>query len=102
MNHGSHQPCLGSRSLVAADSLRPLEFDFLCRRIVEILSIGNLMRAQGIDENVGFYLMDKAVAFDLNALRHSLEVDVYFRGDIFFKSSIDRIQCCPDGYVEFR
>src|SRR5438552_18542292 len=97
MNHGSHQPCLGSLSLVAADSLRPLEFDFLCRWIVEIPPIGYRMRAQGIDKHISFSLMGKSVPFDFDALGQSMEVDRYFRGDIFFQSSIHQIQGGPDG-----
>jgi len=48
IDHRGHQPCLRRGSFVAADALRPLIFDLLAPRVVEIFPVGNFMRTQRI------------------------------------------------------
>src|SRR6266446_79097 len=94
---GSHQASLRSGGLVAANALRPLEFDLFCTRVVEILAIRDFMRAKGIDERIGFALVEKSVAFDLYTRGESLNVDGNLRGQIFLQALVHQIESSTDG-----
>ncbi len=93
----SHEAGLRSGRFVAANALRPLELDLFCAGVVQILAVGNFMRAKGIDEHVGFALVEKGVALDLHAGRQSLEIDRYLRGEIFLESLVHQIESSADG-----
>src|SRR5258708_1075395 len=91
-NDGSHEARLWRGSLVAADALRPLELDLFCARVVEIFAVGDFMRAQGIDQYVGFSLIDEGVAFDLYARWQSPDIDGNLRGQIFLQPLVHQIE----------
>ena len=48
-----HQARLRSGSFVAADALRPLDFDLFRARVVEIFAVGNFVGTKRIDQDVG-------------------------------------------------
>src|SRR6266436_1949603 len=95
-----HEASLWRGSLVAADALGPLELDLFCARVIEIFSVGNFMRAQGVDQYVGFPLIDESVAFDLHAGRQSLNVDGNLRRQILLQALIHRLRVVPMASVE--
>src|SRR5437899_6261197 len=92
-----HEAGLRRGSFVAADALRPLELDLFRARVIEILTIGNFMGSQGIDQRIGFSLVHKDVALDLYAGGQSLEIDWYLRRHVFLKPLVHQIEGGTDG-----
>src|SRR6266581_2148293 len=88
---GGHEPRLRSGGLVAPDALRPLKLDSLGSTVVKVFTVGNFMRAQGIDQRIALALVNEGVSFDLHAGRQSLEVDRNLRGQVFLEPLVHEI-----------
>ena len=97
IDDGGHQAGLRSGSFVAADALRPLVFNFGCGGVVQVLAVGNYVRAQRIDERVVLALIGERVAFDFYAGRQGLDVNGNLGRQITFEAFVHQVQRGTDG-----
>src|SRR5271156_6398901 len=92
-----HQARLRSGSFVAADALRPLNFDLFCVAVVKIFAVGNYAGAECVDQRVTFAAIDEAFSFDFCAGGKRRNIYGNLRGDVFLEAHVHQVESRADG-----
>ena len=96
-DYGGHQARLRGGGLVAADSLHPLDFNFAGAGIVEIFSVGDFVGAEGVDEGVGFSVVDVIVFLDVDARLEMIDIEGDLHRLVLGEADVHEDQRAADG-----